>query len=705
MGLQQTRSLDQRVLVFIVLFALMLCGLAGVACIGFQVLYGKVETVNERWLASTQTLGELDFRIAAFRIGETYRATARDDDARAKADSYAAGQRQRIQNLFKGYQGTFSEPGLPAEPAALGTALQAYFAAHDKWISGVLDDSATFEGPLHRLFEAADDAVDRAVEANETAVQMEVETAKSIVVYAVAAVLCVAAAMLTITSWILVRSRRNVSRPLASITRALSKLAAGNRDITVPETDRTDEIGTLANAFERFRENVVALEKAHEATRAAQNEAHALERHDPLTGLSNRRVFFFELQAALDQCRRRSRAYSVLLIGLDKFKSINDLYGHQIGDLVLCETAQRLRHLVRKTDTVARLGGDEFAIVSESDPQDPLEAGTSLANRVLAAIREPISIRQYFFEMDASIGVASAPAGDTDAEGLLRAADIAMFRAKSDGRGTFRFFEEAMDQELRLRTEFEADLRDAVADGLVQPYYQPIIDIRDDRIWGFEILARWHHPEHGWVPPDRFIPVADCLGLLPRLTSSLLQRACRDASEWAETIHLALNIAPSQFRNPLLPSDLLTILNRESFAPSRLEVEMTESALVEDVVTAKAIISELRRAGVKISLDDFGTGYSSLNHLREFKFDRVKIDRSFVTSLDHNAESTKIVEAIISLAKSLGLAAVAEGIEDRSVLQHLVDRGCEFGQGYLFGKPMAAADASTLLAGELLIAE
>lgn len=704
MGSQYTRSLDQRVLLFIALFSLMLCGLAAVACTGFQSLYGRVETVNAQWLAAMQTLGDLDFRLASFRIGETYRATARDNDARLKAEAYTEMQRQYVQTLFKEYQEALSGSALSSEPAGLGLALRAFLSAHDEWIAGTLADSGDLEGPLHRLFVAADAAVDRAIEMNEEQLQREVQTAKSTVTAAEVAVLAVAAAMLIITSWILLRARRDISHPLASITEALSRLAAGDLDITVPETNRSDEIGILANAFERFRGNVAALEKAHEATRTAQEEAQALARHDPLTGLANRRVFFFELQAALDNIGANPCAYSVLLIDLDRFKSINDVYGHDIGDLVLCETAERLRHLVRRTDTVARLGGDEFAIVSEADPQEPLEAGTSLANRVLAAIREPISIRQYIFKLDASIGVASAPAGDTDAGGLLRAADIAMYRAKGDGRGTFRFFEEAMDQELRLRTRFEADLRDAIAEGAVQPYFQPIVNIRDDRIWGFEILARWHHPDRGWVPPDRFIPVADRLGLLPRLTCALLQRACCDAASWPETIHLALNIAPSQFKDRLLPRDLLKILNEEGFSPSRFEVEMTESALIDDVVTAKAIIAELRQGGIKVSLDDFGTGYSSLNHLREFRFDRVKIDRSFITSLNDNVESAKIVETIINLAKGLGLTAVAEGVEDPSVLQHLIDRGCEFGQGYFFGKAMAAEDASKLLSNELLAA-
>jgi diguanylate cyclase (GGDEF)-like protein len=446
------------------------------------------------------------------------------------------------------------------------------------------------------------------------------------------------------------------------------------------------------------------LEQAHEETRKAQDEAQLLARHDPLTGLPNRRVFFADLRAAVERSKQGGVAYSILLIDLDRFKAVNDLQGHPMGDLLLCEVAQRMREVTRKSDTVARLGGDEFAIISEAEPHDNVTSAIRLANRVLTAVREPIAIGESVFDIDASIGISACPADGLDAEGLLRAADIAMYRVKKEGRGKFHFFEQAMDEELRAQTAFEADLRKAVADEQIEPYYQPLVDMRSDRVWGFEILARWHDAAYGWVPPDRFIPVAERLGLIPALTSSLLRRACRDAAGWDEDVHLSLNIAPIQFKDPLLPNQLLTILRQEGFAPSRLEVEMTESALVGDVATAKEIMEELQSNGIKVSLDDFGTGYSSLYHLREFKFDKVKIDRSFIKSVQENSESEKIVAAILSLARSLGLPTVAEGIEERPISQYLAAQGCEYGQGYYFGKAMTATDVTRTLGHKPVLA-
>jgi EAL domain-containing protein (putative c-di-GMP-specific phosphodiesterase class I) len=254
-----------------------------------------------------------------------------------------------------------------------------------------------------------------------------------------------------------------------------------------------------------------------------------------------------------------------------------------------------------------------------------------------------------------------------------------------------------MDQELHAQAQLESDLKSAVSEGKIQPYYQPLIDMQDKHIYGFEMLARWQHPERGFVPPDIFIPLAEQLGLIPDLTWSMLRQACRDSRQWPDHILLSINISPNQLKEPALPAQLLAILTQENFPPSRLEIEITETALVSDIETAKMILTALQSVGIKISLDDFGTGYSSLYHLRELRFDKIKIDRSFVQSMEDNRESEKIVDAILSLAKSLGLPTVAEGIENTDVVRHLVDMGCEFGQGYYFGKAMTAQDAARML--------
>jgi diguanylate cyclase (GGDEF)-like protein len=493
--------------------------------------------------------------------------------------------------------------------------------------------------------------------------------------------------------------KREIVRPIVDMTQALSELAAGNREIRVPEVHRSDEIGEMAKAFEVFRINALALEQAHEATRVAEEQAHALARHDPLTGLPNRRVFSAELQTALSRAQTGAATYSVLLIDLDHFKQINDLQGHSVGDTVLCEVARRLKEIVRTTDTVARLGGDEFAIIAEgeAEQQAHLDGARRLASKVLGGIREPILDGETRMEINASIGIASCRADEADAAGLLHAADVAMYRAKRDGRGTFRFFDQSMDEDLRAQAALEMDLKLAVAEGKIRPYYQPLVDLRTNCICGFEALARWDHPERGFVPPDVFIPLVEQLGLMTAFTSSILRQACQDARRWAEDVRLSVNISPSDLKDPLLPSRLFAILAEEGFPPARLDVEIVETALVSDIQTAKSILTTLQSLGIKVCLDDFGTGYSSLYHLRELKFDKIKIDRSFVQAMQNNSESEKIVDAILGLTKSLGLPTVAEGVENPAALRALAAKGCEFGQGYYFGKAMTADSAGALL--------
>jgi predicted signal transduction protein with EAL and GGDEF domain len=300
-------------------------------------------------------------------------------------------------------------------------------------------------------------------------------------------------------------------------------------------------------------------------------------------------------------------------------------------------------------------------------------------------------------QIGASIGIAICGADGSDAAGLLHAADIAMYRAKRDGKGTFRFFEQSMDEDIRAQAALEADLKTAIADERIEPYYQPLVDIQQNRICGFEALARWNHPKRGFVPPDVFIPLVEQLGLMPELTSSVLRQACRDALQWHDDIRLSFNISPSDLKDPALATRLLSVIAQEGFPPQRLEVEITETALVSDIKTAQSILTTLQGLGVKIVLDDFGTGYSSLYHLRELKFDKIKIDRSFVQAMLANPESEKIVDAILGLTKHLNLPTVAEGIENPAVMKRLADRGCAYGQGYYFGKAMTAVSATELL--------
>jgi len=514
-----------------------------------------------------------------------------------------------------------------------------------------------------------------------------------------AALLCVAFAVLMQHG-----ARRDIVEPIQAITEAMTLLAAGVRDTAVPGRERRDEIGAMAAACEVFRLTVVALDHANEAAHRAEAQAQQLARHDALTGLPNRRVFSADLETALARARKGTGHYALLLIDLDDFKKVNDMQGHQAGDMVLCAVARRLEAAVRKDDTLARLGGDEFAIITCGGPElaAHMEQTKRLAVRLLAIIRQPIEIGDAKAEIGASIGIACFAAENSPLESnvtsLLRAADIAMYRAKQSGRFTFRFFEQSMDDEMREREALERDVAKAIADGSIHPHYQPLVDIGRQRIRGFEALARWNHPLRGMVMPDQFIPIIEHLGLTAELSSSILRQACRDARNWPEEICVAINVSPFELKDEALPARFALIMHEEEMAPPRLEVEITESALVSDLAAAKTILAGLQALGITISLDDFGTGYSSLYHLRELKFDMVKIDRSFVQAMRANVESEKIIDAILGLTGSLQLPVVAEGIEDAATLRMLTAKGCELGQGYYFGKAMPAAEASALLA-------
>ena len=352
--------------------------------------------------------------------------------------------------------------------------------------------------------------------------------------------------------------------------------------------------------------------------------------------------------------------------------------------------------------TIARLGGDEFAVITplSADLKTATKTAIELASRIVKTIGEPIELGSAQIVLGASIGISLCPSDDHTADGILRTADLAMYRAKHDGRATFRFFEDSMDEELRAKAELEAELRLALKGNDITPYYQPLIDLASDRIAGFEALARWNHPQRGLIPPDTFIPLIEHLGLLDQLTASIIRQVVQDARRWSPEIRVAVNISPGQFQNKAFPATLAALLLEEGFPPHRLEIEVTETALVGDLQAAKYTLEALQRLGVRVVLDDFGTGYSSLSHLRELKFDKIKIDRSFIRSMTDNLESQTIVDAILDLARNLGLPTVAEGIETSETMGLLASRGCEYGQGYLFSKAVSATQADTILAGQ-----
>lgn len=490
--------------------------------------------------------------------------------------------------------------------------------------------------------------------------------------------------------------REDVVRPLTEITRSLSDLAAGDLDVAVSGAEREDEVGALVRALEIFRRRARELDVAHRETRAAQAHADSLARNDILTGLPNRRQFVDSLMRATQAPAEPS---AVLLIDLKGFKAINEIHGYELGDLVLCELADRFVCHRNELGVIARLGGDEFAVVvpTQNGPDDAVKAG----QRIRDIVSQPIDITSSRLEVGATIGIALYPQDGANPSALLRAAGLALYRAKQEAGAACQFFETSMQDRARQRAFIDADLRRAISDGEIRPYYQPLVGIEVGQVVGFEILARWHHPTRGIIMPDQFIAAADERGLLTDLTYQLFRSACEDARSWPPHLTLSLNLAPSQLSDPLLAAWLKAILDQTGISPERIEIEVTENALITDLDATKTLLLALRDLGMTISLDDFGTGYASLYQLRDLKFDKIKIDRSFIERierLEQDGEGNILVRAMIGLGKSLGLATTAEGIQDAEQLAHLANWGCDFGQGYLFGKAMTAAQATRFVA-------
>lgn len=462
---------------------------------------------------------------------------------------------------------------------------------------------------------------------------------------------------------------------------------------------KEDEARNAKEAERTFRKNLSVLRKAQEAAEVAQQYALSLARHDTLTGLANRRVFAEALENAIAEVKASAGPRAIMIVDLDRFKPINDLYGHAAGDAVLCEVAKRLSEVVRGGDSVARFGGDEFAVVCESPPDGKGIEGSAarIARRIIKAIERPIPCADTMVEISASVGVAICPADGETADALFHKADMAMYRAKQRGRGSFCFYDVSMEAELLDQAELEADVREAVSKGQIEPHYQPLVMLSGNQVVGFEVLARWHHPVRGNVAPDVFIPVIERLGLMASFTYAILRRACREARDWPGQVSIALNVAPAHLSDPLLPTRILSILSETDFSPKRLEIEVTEQAVTNDLEAAQRTVATLQSLGIRVSLDDFGIGYSNLSNLREFHFDKIKIDRSFVQSMKDNVENARLVRSIIGLAKNLGLPTVAEGIEHIDALRNIIEGGGEFGQGYYFAKALPASEALALL--------
>jgi diguanylate cyclase (GGDEF)-like protein len=434
----------------------------------------------------------------------------------------------------------------------------------------------------------------------------------------------------------------------------------------------------------------VSLHQDITAQKSIEARLERMARYDALTGLANRAQFTEKAGEALARLRRNGEAFSVLMLDLDRFKTVNDSLGHPAGDAMLREIARRLRAIVREVDCVARFGGDEFAVLQASE-QDQKGAAIALSDRILAAIAEPYELDGRKIILETSVGIAMAPQDGDDADALIKRADLALYRAKAEGRNRYGFFATSMETDARDRRELEDDMRRALARQEFVLHYQTIVDLETRECCGVEALVRWQHPDRGMVMPGQFIPLAEESGLIVPLGEWILRRACADASQWPAHIKVGVNLSPNQFKHGDLLAVLRSALSDTGLAPERLVLEITETVLLENNAKNLAMLSEIKDLGVAIVLDDFGTGYSSMTYLQMFPFDRIKIDKSFIQNMtDHDADAA-IVCAITGLGRNLDIATVAEGVETEEQLVSLRAAGCRLAQGYLFSRPVPLA--------------
>jgi len=442
---------------------------------------------------------------------------------------------------------------------------------------------------------------------------------------------------------------------------------------------------------------LVAVIDVTERKLAEARIAH-MAHHDGLTNLPNRTLFRERLTRALERAHRDKKAVAVLLLDLDRFKEVNDTRGHPVGDLLLKAVADRLRACVREGDTLARLGGDEFVIVMDVS-DDAALVSAELAKRIQDAIGALFNLEGHHISIGTTIGIAIAPADGTDPDQLLRNADLALYRAKSEGRGAYRFFEPEMDQRMQARRGLESDLRTALGNNEFEVHYQPLVNLERDEICGFEALLRWTHPVRGKVGPTDFIPLAEETGLIIPIGDWVLRQACAEAAGWPDDLKISVNLSPAQFKSRHLLQTVLSALASSGLSAKRLELEITESAMLQEEDAAFELLTRLHDLGVRIALDDFGTGYSSLSNLRKFPFDKIKIDRSFVRDLSvANVDALAIVRSVAQLGVTLGMATTAEGVETKEQRDSVFAEGCTEMQGFYISPAVPAREIPRLFA-------
>lgn len=492
--------------------------------------------------------------------------------------------------------------------------------------------------------------------------------------------------------WSTIRARRRLILPLTAIAGTISAIGGGRRDIVIPFLDRSDELGEIARASADLRDKLVSLERAHGDLRAARREISRLARYDMATGLPNRRGFGERLDDMLARSAARGSSVIVFLVGLQGLDAIKELEGHAAADRALGEVARRLAAALPSA-CVAFCDADVFAVAVERASADASAISEPL-DSLRAAAGGPLEIDPAGTSLTPRIGVAVYPRDGDDAEALMRAGEIAMNRARAVPRA-FCFFAASMDADLRATLALQRELRAACLSDRIDPWLQPIVDLRTRKVVGFEMLARWQRSAAEGVPPSIFVPMLERLGLIDRTTLAMLRTSLAAMRSWPAHVWLSINLAPAQFRNPRLAGDLLEACAAAGIPPSRLKVEITEDALLERQEEVVRAMDTLRAAGVSLTIDDFGTGYSGFHQLRSVVIDTIKIDKSYVGGIE-NALEGRIVDAMLALADALGMNVVAEGVETEEQAHRLRAGGCAYGQGFLFGAPVTAATADTL---------
>jgi diguanylate cyclase (GGDEF)-like protein len=475
---------------------------------------------------------------------------------------------------------------------------------------------------------------------------------------------------------------RGITRPIAALDRAARAISEGSRSKV--SINSSDEVGRLAESFNSMVDSI--KDREERITHIAL--------HDELTGLPNRKLFAEQLEFALAR-RARDERIIVMYFDLDNFKAVNDTLGHPVGDALLKAVADRLRATIGGA-LISRQGGDEFAILI-----DQIEPGANLAllaDKVSSVFGKPFQLTGHTIETSSSIGIAVAPGDGNCPDDLIKNADLALYRAKNEGRNCSCFFEQTMDLEARKRHQMELDMREAVREGQFHLNYQPLFSLEKNRIIGFEALIRWQHPTRGLVSPAEFIPLAEDTGMIVPISEWVMNEACQRARHWPEDVRIAVNLSPILFKNAGLPLMVMQALNSAGLAPNRLELEVTESLFIDNVDRVTTMLNALRECGIRIALDDFGTGYSSLNYLRSFPFDKIKIDKSFVNDLASDHSARAIIGAITTLAGALGMETIAEGVEDSDQLEALRSQGCTNIQGYFFSRPVSIDRVDAMIA-------